>query len=128
VAQHLAIKLYKPGKLRLLWSLVDLSQGLLAAKHTVTIERVVLQLLGWRVHPTTLLAFCQDLICLMSGDVEPGAGGLHNATKLVRFTTELSVCAAATDLVTRRPFKSHPCLDHERHQARNPACQSKQKG
>ena len=40
MVQHLAIKLYEPGKLRLLWSLVDLSGGLLPAKHTVTMGEV----------------------------------------------------------------------------------------
>jgi hypothetical protein len=99
ITQHLAIKLYEPGKLCLLWSLVDLRRGLLPVKHTVTMRGSMLQLLGGCVHPPAPLAFCRDLMCLVPGDVE--LCRLHNATKLMRFMTKLSACGYW--FVTRRP-------------------------
>jgi hypothetical protein len=59
----------------------------------------MLQLPGGCVHPPAPLAFYRDLMCLVPGDVEPC--GLHNATKLARFMTKLSVYSHW--FVTRRP-------------------------
>lgn len=87
-ALHLAIKLYEPRKLRVS-SLVHLGRGLFAAEHVAAMERSMLQALEWRVHPPTSVAFCRDLMHLVSGDIGPDAR--HGINELARFLTELSV-------------------------------------
>mmetsp|Transcript_5840 Transcript_5840/g.12774 ORF Transcript_5840/g.12774 Transcript_5840/m.12774 type:complete len:337 (-) Transcript_5840:170-1180(-) len=88
-ALYLAVKLYEPGKLRVS-SLVHLSRGFFMADHIVTMEHSMLEALRWHVHPPTPIAFCRDLMHLVSGEVP--ASARHDVNELARFMTELSVC------------------------------------
>ncbi|KAL3762070.1 hypothetical protein ACHAW5_002583 [Stephanodiscus triporus] len=89
-ALHLAIKLHEQGKLSMS-SFIDLSRGYFMEEHIVTMDEVMLQSLGWHVHPPTPLAFCRDFMRLVSGEIEPGAR--RDISELARFMTELSVCS-----------------------------------
>eukprot|EP00584_Thalassiosira_punctigera_P002114 CAMPEP_0172530356 /NCGR_PEP_ID=MMETSP1067-20121228/4110_1 /TAXON_ID=265564 ORGANISM="Thalassiosira punctigera, Strain Tpunct2005C2" /NCGR_SAMPLE_ID=MMETSP1067 /ASSEMBLY_ACC=CAM_ASM_000444 /LENGTH=316 /DNA_ID=CAMNT_0013314543 /DNA_START=279 /DNA_END=1229 /DNA_ORIENTATION=- len=97
-ALYLAIKLFEPGKLRVS-SLIQLSRGFFTAEHIVTMEQTMLEALKWHVHPPTPVAFCRDLVHLVSGEVD--ADTRHDVNELARFLTELSACDYW--FVTKRP-------------------------
>lgn len=97
-ALYLAIKLFEPGNLPMS-ILVDLSRGYYMAEHFITMEDSMLQTLNWHVHPPTPVAFCRDLMGLVSTDISPVAR--HDVNELARFLTELSVCDYW--FVTKRP-------------------------
>jgi len=95
----LAVKLHEPsGKLRMS-SVIELSRGNFMPEHIVAMEDAMLDSLKWHVHPPTPLAFCRDLMRLVSGDVPSLVR--HDINELTRFLTELSVCDYW--FVTKRP-------------------------
>eukprot|EP00521_Asterionellopsis_glacialis_P009989 CAMPEP_0195288690 /NCGR_PEP_ID=MMETSP0707-20130614/5257_1 /TAXON_ID=33640 /ORGANISM="Asterionellopsis glacialis, Strain CCMP134" /LENGTH=488 /DNA_ID=CAMNT_0040348589 /DNA_START=105 /DNA_END=1571 /DNA_ORIENTATION=- len=85
-------------KLRLL-SFVDLSRGQFTPQDISTMEQRILNVLGWKVNPTTPMTLVAQLLTCMPLPSSPEAQRhydlvLHVINELSRYITELSVCLA----------------------------------
>lgn len=88
-ALYIAIKVYETGELNIS-GFIELSCGYFKNEHIVAMENSMLPSLNWYVHPPTPIAFCRDLMSLVSGDISESIR--HDVMKNARFMTELSVC------------------------------------
>jgi len=85
-------------KLRLL-SFVDLSRGQFTPQDISTMEQRILNVLGWKVNPTTPMTLVAQLLTCMPPPSSAEAQHnhdlvLHVINELSRYITELSVCLA----------------------------------
>jgi hypothetical protein len=86
---HLAIKLHDSKKIKIS-TLANLSRGQFGPAHIEEMEMIVLNALGWAVHPPTAYSFVSHLLLFLPQ--EAPANTKKDLYELSRYLTELTVC------------------------------------
>jgi hypothetical protein len=86
---HLAIKLHDTKKIRLS-TLANLSRGQFGPDHIEEMEWVILNALGWKLHPPTAYSFIFHLLLFLPQEANPSVR--KELFELSRYLTELAAC------------------------------------
>jgi hypothetical protein len=86
---HLAIKLHDSKKIKIS-TLANLSHGQFGPAHIEEMEIVILNALGWAVHPPTAYSFISHLLLLLPQEAPTNVK--KDLYELSRYLTELTVC------------------------------------
>lgn len=86
---HLAIKLHDTKKIKLI-TLANLSRGQFGPANIEEMEMVILNALGWAVHPPTAYSFISHLLLILPQEASPNVR--KDLYELSRYLTELTVC------------------------------------
>lgn len=71
-------------------SMVKLGRGLFSEADVIAMERKILQIFGWHVHPPTPVCFMRQLLRLMPLETSPVAR--YMIVEVTRFISEISAC------------------------------------